>query len=135
MTPFEKLLIAHLVGDWILAQTHWEAMNKAKNWFACISHAFKWTLAILFGLMWVIGSADIPTKAMGALLLMGVLHAIIDRRWPVLWLFRLKEYLPFGDPWVGGPSPLKLDPPMWLIICLDQVLHIVQVAIIASVIS
>lgn len=134
LTPFEKLLVAHLVGDWILAQTNWEAQNKAKDWFAAWSHAFKWTVAMFLGTYWALGwPTSLPFMAWLTVVLMGVLHAIIDRRWPVLWLMRIKEYLPVGDPWVGGPSPPIMTPPFWLIICLDQVLHIVQVAVIASV--
>lgn len=134
LTPFEKLLVAHLVGDWILAQTNWEAQNKAKDWWACWSHAFKWTVAMFLGVYWALDwQTPLPFVAWLTVVAMGALHAVIDRRWPVLWLMRTKEYLPLGDPLMGGPSPLTMNPPFWLIICLDQVLHIVQVAVIASV--
>lgn len=129
LTPFETLLVTHLVADWILGQTDWEAQNKAKNWRAAMSHASKWWLLIGLAVIWI-KWPEAWTEPMGPVVwvlpLMGLLHAFIDRRWPVLWLIKVKEYLP------GGRPDLQREPPFWLVICIDQVLHVVQVAIIAA---
>ena len=37
MSLFDKLLVAHLVGDWLL-QTEWQALNKSRNYRALFSH-------------------------------------------------------------------------------------------------
>ena len=46
MSLFDKLLVAHLVGDWLL-QTEWQALNKSKNYRALLSHISTYSLVIL----------------------------------------------------------------------------------------
>jgi hypothetical protein len=128
LTPFEILFVAHLVGDWILAQTDWEAMNKARHWGACLSHAGKWTLVMALGVAIARGFTPAPLGLWAVVLANGGAHALIDRRTPVLWLMRVKEYIPVGSYMARAE---RRDPPFWLVICVDQVLHIVQVAILA----
>ncbi|MFZ5814687.1 MAG: hypothetical protein ACOY93_05235 [Bacillota bacterium] len=134
MTPFEKLLVAHLVGDWILAQTTWEALNKEKNWLACGSHALKWTLCLLAGLWWIREWGAFSWKQDATLLItlaaMGLLHGLLDRRWLVERIIQVKEYIPLGLPLMAPGSGEK--PPFFVVICVDQVLHVVQVAVLAS---
>lgn len=117
MTPFEILFVAHLVGDVLFGQTEYEAINKATRWRPCITHAAKWTLIIAAASIIAGWRGEVLFAA--SLFVMGVLHAIIDRRWPVVRLLRL----------VKGITD---DPPDWLVIWTDQVLHIVQIAILAS---
>lgn len=116
MTPFSWLFVAHLVGDMLL-QTEHEAFNKATKWRPCLTHALKWTLALAAG-AWLAGwRGDLGLATL--LIAMGALHALTDRRWSVVWLVRhLKG--------VSG------EPPGWLVMWVDQVLHVVQVAVLAA---
>lgn len=116
MTPFEWLLVGHLVGDMVIGQTEAEALNKSTNWRRCITHALKWT-ATLGVAAALAGWRGEPTFGL-LLLVMGALHAVIDRRWPVVWVLRR----------VKGVTG---DPPGWLVMWVDQVLHVVQVAVLA----
>lgn len=120
MTPFSWLFVSHLVGDMIVGQTEYEALNKARLWRPCLTHALKWMLTLAVG-AYLAGWRGEPFFA-GMLLLMGALHAIIDRRWPTVWLLRH----------IKGVSG---EPPGWLIMWVDQVLHVVQVAILALILG
>ena len=46
MSLFDSLLVAHLVGDWLL-QTEWQALNKTKNWRAMWAHVAVYHILIL----------------------------------------------------------------------------------------
>lgn len=47
LTFFEKLLLGHLVGDYLL-QNNWMAGNKTSRWLPCYTHCLIYTLAVCF---------------------------------------------------------------------------------------
>lgn len=111
ITPFEALVLSHLVGDWLL-QTPYQAINKMHGSFfnrALWTHCFLYTLtcvpAILYFSLsyWSIG------------IIFGT-HLFIDRRWPIVKLLKMKS----RDP--------QYEPSFWLVIVVDQVVHIVILA-------
>lgn len=125
MTPFAWLLVGHFVGDILLGQTDYEAKNKVRDWLPCLTHALKWTIAV--GIASLIAGWDGNAHYLGWLLIMGLLHAVIDRRWPVLWMVWLKEQLP-----LGGSKTVPKDYPAFLMMWADQVLHLLQIAFLAA---
>lgn len=124
MTPFEYLFVAHFVGD-IILQTDKEGLGKKTNWLLCLSHATKWTLTLLLA-SWLAVDA-LSWRYLLLLVAMGLLHALIDRRWMPVLVLRWKEYL-----WVGDSRIAKgHEYPMWLVIWVDQTLHLLQIATLA----
>ncbi len=104
LTPFESAFMLHLIGDWLL-QNEWMSVNKVR-----LSHPASWVHggihAVLLGLVlgWVGG------------LTLGVLHMLIDTRFPVRWLityFKRCENSP--------------DLPILVLGC-DQVMHLACLA-------
>lgn len=83
-------LILHLVGDYVL-QSHWQAVNKARNTLACLAHCATYTLPFL-----------ILTRNAWALLLIFATHFLIDR-------FRLARYVNWVKNWQSpnGFAPWK----------------------------
>lgn len=115
MSPFDILLVAHALADMILGQTEYEALNKAHKWWPCLRHAGKWTI-VLAAASYLAGWRFQVAYAL-LLVLMGAAHAIIDRRWPIVWILRR----------VKG----SINPQPWLVMWVDQVVHIVQCSILA----
>lgn len=130
--------LAHLVGDYIL-QTGWMAANKARpiDWArllrgaadfgpdmvvvrAITTHAALWTIALqaawfpLAGLAW---GAEGATTAVWATLVLGAIHWVQDRRWPVVWFMNKT-----------GKDPSQL----WLLIVVDNTSHLLQIALAAA---
>ena len=109
MTLFESLLLAHIVGDWLL-QTEWQALNKVHNWRALLSHVVVHHLVVLGVLLARFGFQDIRVFVVVGLL--AVSHAILDRHWPVVWLMRALKHI------------VVRPPERWLTIVIDQAIHI-----------
>ena len=105
MTPFERGLVAHLVGDWIL-QNDWMALNKRSlRQPAAWTHAAIQALCLGVALGWRAG------------VVLGLVHLLIDTRVPVEWWIR--RFKRCGQtPEVGA-----------IAIWLDQTLHIVCIAL------
>lgn len=61
------LIVAHLVGDYLL-QSHWMATQKTLRWWPALVHGFVYTLPFIF-----------ITQSIWALLVIGGTHAVIDR--------------------------------------------------------
>ena len=116
MTLMEMLIVAHLIGDWLL-QTESEALQKFNGKFLnspLISHCTKYTLAFIpafyyFGISWY------------WLILIFWSHMFLDRRWPVKWWIHN----------VMGNSYESIDKLFWLVVVVDQVMHILVLALIA----
>lgn len=106
MTPFAYLIVAHLVGDFLL-QTGWMAANKAKRWDALLTHAGVYTLCIL-----TIGWFGFGGLSLWGIALVYVSHIIIDRRTFVAW-------------WVEKVMKAPDNQKIWLSIMADQTFHIV----------
>jgi hypothetical protein len=104
LTPFEKGLVAHLIGDWLL-QNGWMAKNKVR-----LTHPAAWIhLCIHTVLLWV---------ALGwqAGIVLGLVHLFIDTRIPLNWWQRVFKHI--------GDTPTSLHVAIWS----DQVLHITAIA-------
>ena len=118
MTLFETLLLAHVAGDWLL-QTEWEALNKGHNWRAMLYHVGTYHAVVLLVLLSRIGFQNISVYLITALLALS--HAVLDRRWPVLWYMRTLILS------VSGP------PEKWLMIVVDQAIHVMLLGLTASI--
>ena len=109
MSVFNWLLIAHLVGDWLL-QTEYEATNKARGRFcnrALVKHCVVYTLSFVpFFLL-----LDINMNWLG---LIFVSHMFIDRRWPVERYIRS----------VKLTSERTIEEVPILMLVVDQIFHI-----------
>ena len=113
MTLFETLLIAHVVGDWLL-QTEWQATNKATNWRALLTHVVVYHAVVLAALLWRAG----PGNSSVYLVVLGlaVIHPIMDRKQSVEWFMRAMRI------------SVRREPSGWLASAVDQSLHLVWLA-------
>jgi hypothetical protein len=118
MSLFDWLLIAHLVGDFLL-QTDGMAKNKATDWSWMLRH-----VGVYLTIMTVVLTAyalahPVPLTLIVALLLfLAATHIVLDRRTFVQWWTELV-----------GASP---EHP-WLFVVVDQVFHLLAVAVVAQV--
>ncbi|WP_102348178.1 DUF3307 domain-containing protein [Bacillus sp. Marseille-P3661] len=106
MSPFDILLIGHLIGDYLF-QTSWMAANKAKKWSALLTHSFVYTLAVAV-VAWI-GFGGL--SVWGILLVFG-LHVFFDRRTFVAW-------------WVRTIMTSTGKESGWLSIIVDQTFHLI----------
>lgn len=116
MTVFELLILSHLVGDF-LVQTEFEALNKALGKFfnrALLVHCLKYTLCFA-PFFWNIGSGYFW------LLLIFSSHMVLDRRWLIIWW---RHY-------VNRNSPKSIENTFWLTVVVDQIFHILVLALIS----
>src|SRR3989338_9869518 len=109
MTVFEALLMAHLIGDWIL-QTEYQALNKMKGKF------FNWALSnhcVVYP-AWFVPAFWCFEISWSLLSLIFSSHMFLDSRWPVVW-------------WINKVklTDMKtIEALFWLVIAVDQVMHI-----------
>jgi hypothetical protein len=110
MSPFSYLLIAHLIGDYLF-QTSWIAANKSTNWKALSIHVFIYTVIVYYISFVFFGGLSFYGIAFIA-----ITHFILDRRTFVVW-------------WVENvmKTPVKSLP--WLVIMVDQIFHIIALAV------
>jgi len=114
------LLVAHLVGDYVL-QSDWMAQEKTQRWWPAIAHA------VIYGMPFVL-----VTRSPLALAVIVVTHAVIDR-------YRLARYLVWANnllaparyrhPWTecaktGYHEDRPLWMTVWLMIIADNTLHL-----------
>ena len=105
MSPFDTLLIGHLVGDFML-QNNWMASHKATSWVARLVHSAIYALTIsLFAWIFSIG------LTMVGFVLVICSHFIIDKRILVPW-------------WVEKIMRTKGPESKWLEIVVDQIFHL-----------
>lgn len=109
MSPFDSLLVAHLIGDYLF-QTSWMAMNKAKKWDALFVHCLVYTLTI-----WIVAWLTFGGLSVWGILFIFLTHLFLDRRTFILWWTR--NIMKTGDN------------PGWLAIMADQVFHIIVLAV------
>lgn len=105
MTPFEKALVLHLVGDWLL-QNEWMATNKAK-----LHHPASWVHAAIHGVLQGLVFGWFGGFALGAV------HMLIDTRAPLRWWSRVFGQTQSGD--------LGVHVAVWG----DQVVHVGTLAL------
>ena len=120
MSLFDKLLIAHLVGDWLL-QTEWQALNKGQNYRALFSHVGIYSVIILGVLVADFGFQNIFVYVVVGMLALS--HAFLDRRWPVIRYMKALRLI------------VERKPEPWLLMAIDQVLHIVLLAFAVIILS
>lgn len=117
MTLFESFMIAHLIGDYLL-QTLEEANQKAQksffNW-PLWRHVIKYT-AVCAVPIWYFSAHP------AWILLVFGSHLLFDRRWPIIW-------------WrhhVTRNSMESIEKTWWLTVVIDQIFHILVLALIAA---
>lgn len=114
-----EVLVAHLVGDYIL-QSHWMAVNKVNRWWPAVVHGVFYTLPFLF-----------VTQAPLALAIICLTHIVIDRYRLGKHLSWLKNLIgPRRVRWEeakennGYPEDVPVWLSTWLMIFTDNTLHI-----------
>jgi hypothetical protein len=115
MTPAESLpfaIVGHLVGDYIL-QNDFLANGKKKSTLICALHCLLWTLAVVAFAGWWVWWIPI---------VLFITHFAQDRTTFVRW-------------WMGkvGQNGFATHLAPWSIIAVDNVMHIVVLAVIARV--
>ncbi|MGD8625579.1 MAG: DUF3307 domain-containing protein [Anaerolineae bacterium] len=117
MSLFDWLLVGHLVGDFLL-QTDGMARNKSKSWPWMLRHVGLYMLLVTVVI--VVYALSHPLSFWWialALLLLSVTHVGLDRRRFTTW-------------WMGVVGIEPQHP--WLGIVVDQVFHILILAIVAQ---
>lgn len=111
ISPFDLLLIAHLIGDYLL-QTEWMAKYKAERWAPLLAHCTVYTLVI--GLVsYLFIPAGLSWWAIG---LVFVSHVFLDRRGFVAF-------------WYRRVMRVTDDRNKWLMIVVDQSFHLIVLAV------
>lgn len=105
MSLFEKALVVHLVGDWLL-QNEWMARFKGS-----LRHPAAWIHATIHGVL-----LGLVLGWLGGIVL-GLVHLLIDTRVPLRWWSRVFMQTHAGD--IGTHVQI------WS----DQVLHIATIAL------
>lgn len=113
MSPFDILLVGHLIGDYLF-QTSWMAANKAKRWGPLLAHVFVYTSTV-YAISFGFGGLSIP-----GILLIFVSHLLLDRRTFVEWWVTRIMRAPDGES-------------RWLMIVVDQIFHIIFLALALTV--
>ena len=114
MTLFEKLFVAHLVGDWLL-QTEWQALNKSRNNWALFSHISVYSLVILGVLIFNFGFQKVSIYLVVGLL--AISHVLLDRGRFLIGYMRTFRLL------------VDRKPQRWLTMAVDQTFHILLIAL------
>lgn len=120
MTVFESLLMAHILGDWLL-QTEWQALNKATNWRAMLTHVIIYHVIVLAFLVARFGFAE--PRVYAVVVVLAVIHVILDRQRPVRQFMRVLRL------------SVDRDPEGWLRIAIDQSLHLLVLGIATLVLT
>lgn len=118
MTLFEYLILAHLVGDFLL-QTEWQAVNKRTSWAALLTHVVIYHALVLAAFVWHEGSDRPIVYAVVAVL--ALTHAALDR-FTVVPLMRTLRLV------------VKREPDRTLTFAVDQAIHILLLGIAAFVV-
>lgn len=104
-----ELLVAHLVGDYIL-QNDWLAANKRINTFACLLHVALYVFSVSVFTDWPLGALAITFGC----------HFVQDRFPVIPWFMKINNQSDFAN----GP----LAP--WSRIVVDNTLHLVQLHVV-----
>jgi hypothetical protein len=84
------LLVAHNLADHLI-QTDHQAAHKARSWRAMSGHVTGYTITSVAFLAIIWFALDVQPDwqwTLAGLAFSAGTHALIDRRWPVLWLLR-----------------------------------------------
>lgn len=116
------ILLAHLVGDYII-QSHWMATQKTSRWWPAIVHGVTYTIPYLF-----------VTQSPMALLVIAGTHIVIDRYRLARHLMWFKNQLgpkEFRPSWVeakingGYAASTPAWMAVWLMIIADNTVHLI----------
>jgi len=120
--PTTEQLLAHVIGDYVL-QSEWMAINKVKSTVAAMVHATVYTLPFLF-----------LTQNLSALAIILGTHFLIDRlslaRY-LVWLHNLLSPPSWWYSWkeakenFGARKTTPAFLAVWLLIIMDNTLHVV----------
>lgn len=103
-------IYAHLIGDYLL-QTDWMAFGKKQKSWICFVHVAAYMVPFLFcGFAW------------WQLAIIAGQHFAQDRTSFVMWMMKIKGSEKFAT---GPCSP-------WSIIVTDNIIHILTIAVVAS---
>jgi hypothetical protein len=117
MSLFDWLLIGHLIGDFVL-QSDRVAKNKTGRWPWLLGHVALYMVVITaIVVVYALSHPLPPWLAVAALLFVLATHVMLDQRGFTRWWMRLM-----------GMAPDRL----WLAIVVDQVFHLVTLAIVAQ---
>ena len=118
MTLFEYLILAQILGDWLL-QTEWQAVNKRTSWAALFTHVVIYHALVLAAFIYQEGTdRAIVYAAVGVL---AITHALLDR-FTVVPLMRALRLV------------VKREPDRALMLGVDQAIHILLLGIAAFVV-
>lgn len=120
MTIFEGMILAHILGDWLL-QTEWQAKNKASDWRAMFVHIALYHL-VLLATLWL----GFSLHGWYTVIIVGglaVSHAILDQRAFVRWVIRAFRL------------SVNREPESWFCIVIDQSLHFLLLGVAAALLS
>jgi hypothetical protein len=114
------ILIAHLIGDYVL-QSDYMAAEKTKRWWPA------WAHALTYGLPYVA-----VTRSISALAVIVVTHAVLDRyrlARHVCWAKNLIAPASYRRPWAecsatGYPPEKPVWMTTWLMIIADNSIHL-----------
>ena len=112
---FIYLLIAHLIGDWLI-QTKWMAEEKSKKLAPLLAHVFTYHIFVFAALY----LAGISLNAnLLATVFLAATHALLDnRRFEFWWLKSVKKVE-------------EKDVPIWLLLGVDQSFHLFLLALVS----
>ena len=117
MSLFDWLLVAHLVGDFLM-QTPNMARRKEESWAWLSAHVAVYMAPVTVVVVCYTVSHGLPARAaLVAWLLLAGSHALLDRRGFIRWWTR---------------HVLGVPDDHWLFIVVDQVFHIVVLALVAQ---
>ena len=103
-------IYAHLIGDYLL-QNDWMAFGKKQKSWICAVHVAAYMVPFLFcGFVW------------WQLAIIAIQHFAQDRTGFIVWLMKIKGSEKFAT---GPCSP-------WSIIVTDNIIHILTIAVVAS---
>lgn len=108
-------IVGHLVGDYLL-QNDWQAQGKKRSSLICGVHCLLWTIAVVVAAGWWVWW--VPPCLF-------LTHFIQDRTGVVLAWMKLIGQESFSKPPLGP----------WSIIVVDNVWHIVTLAVIARILG
>lgn len=117
MSTFDCLLVAHLIGDWLL-QNDWIARNKGRGWFtgAILVHCTVYTLVLLVAL-WLTPpptSPSTPYLPFAALIFLS--HWLIDApNLAAVWMRWFQQ------------SPVR-----FVRIMVDQTMHLIVIVVLVE---
>lgn len=109
MTIFEALIMAHVLGDFLL-QTEWQAQNKKTHLRALLAHVSVYHLVVLVILY--TGFSYSLVTLIPVVLVLAIAHAVLDGSPVVRGFIRLLKIA------------VHRDPERWLVLAVDQSLHL-----------